>query len=71
MSKIKEYFKRLELKDLIIFIIPIILISFMLYVYYPGIYNYDVFNQLEQINSNKFVIGHPFISTFYIMIFHK
>ena len=70
-EKLSNKLHSIETKDIIIFLIPLIICLIMLIIYYPGIYNFDVFNQLWQIENNEFSTGHPFISTFYIMIFHK
>ena len=63
--------KNIKVIDFVIFMIPLLSFSFILYIFFPGIFNFDVFEQLRQINSNDFSNAHPFISTFYIMIFHK
>ncbi len=70
MNKIMSLIKKYKW-DLIIYLIPFISFGFMLYIYYPGIFNYDVFAQLAQIKNNSFNTAHPFISTFYLMIFNK
>ncbi|MBE6161605.1 MAG: hypothetical protein E7158_05270 [Firmicutes bacterium] len=70
-KKIKKLLSNISIEDVVIFVIPFLVCTLMLYVYYPGIYNYDVFNQLSQIETGKYTTGHPFISTFYLMIFHK
>lgn len=63
--------KNINIIDIIIFFIPILFCLFSLYIFFPGIYNYDVFEQLRQINIGDFSNAHPFISTFYIMLFHR
>lgn len=72
MNKKSKLLENSNIKfDIVIFLIPFLLLSFALYIYYPGIYTFDVFNQLSQIDKNLYTPGHPFISTFYIMIFYK
>ena len=63
-SKIRE----LDKNDLIIFLIPVIVFSFYLFVYSPGILTFDSFNQLHQIASGNFNNWHPFFHTFIEMI---
>ena len=53
-----------NLKDLIIFLIPVIIFSYYLHVFDPGILTYDSFNQLHQISSGQFSNWHPFFHTF-------
>ena len=55
-------------KDLIIFLIPVILFSIYLCVFNPGIATYDTFNQLHQIASGHFTNWHPFFHTFINML---
>lgn len=67
MKKIlKKYYK-----DIIIFIIPLILMGIVLYIFYPGVMTYDSFNQLNQIIDNDFVRGHPVIHTLFEYILYK
>lgn len=63
-SKIKS----LNYMDLLIFLIPLIVFSYYLHVYYPGIMVYDSYNQLHQIAIGKFNNWHPFCHTFIEMI---
>ena len=60
--------KKLSYKDLIIFIIPIVVWGFYLYIFNPGILSYDSYNQLEQIQNHDFNNWHPFFHTFIEMI---
>ena len=68
MNKVKSIFKKFNLTDLIIFLIPVVLFSFILYVYFPGILSPDSHNQLWQIATGEFTVGHPFIHTFIELI---
>lgn len=52
------------IKDIIIFLIPCIIYSYILYVYFPGVLTYDSYNQLEQAITGVFMLGHPFFHTF-------
>ncbi|WP_407454074.1 hypothetical protein [Methanobrevibacter sp.] len=65
-DKLKQhnYFSKLSYNDLIIFLIPVILFSVYLYVFYPGILRYDSFNQLHQIVAHEYYNWHPFFHTF-------
>ena len=47
-----------------IFLIPVILFSAYLYVFYPGILRYDSFNQFHQIVAHDYYNWHPFFHTF-------
>ena len=70
-EKIFSRFKQLNYKDLIIFLIPVIIFSFYLYVYNPGIMTFDSFNQVHQIASGRYTNWHPFFHTFIEMILYK
>ncbi|MBR0270714.1 MAG: hypothetical protein IJQ68_01800 [Methanobrevibacter sp.] len=64
IDKLKEFNKR----DLIILLIPLLIFSFYLYVFNPGIATYDTFNQIHQIASGQFTNWHPFFHTFINML---
>ena len=70
-EKIFSRFKKLNNKDLIIFLIPVIIFSFYLYVYNPGLMTFDSFNQVHQIASGRYTNWHPFFHTFIEMILYK
>ena len=70
-GKIFSRFKKLNYKDLIIFLIPVIIFSFYLYVYNPGLMTFDSFNQVHQIASGRYTNWHPFFHTFIEMILYK
>lgn len=59
---------KFNLKDLIIFLIPLIIFLYYLYIYNPGILTMDSFNQLHQIATNHFNNWHPFFYTFIEMV---
>lgn len=63
-----ENVRKLDRQDLIIFLIPLIIFSAYLWVFYPGIATIDTFNQLHQIASGKFTTWHPFFHTFIEML---
>lgn len=58
-------------KDLIIFLIPVIIFSLYLYIYNPGILTFDSFNQLHQIATGEYTNWHPFFHTFIEMLLIK
>ncbi len=60
--------KKLNYRDLIIFLIPFTIFMLYLYIYNPGIMNYDSFNQIHQIATNNFTNWHPFFHTFIEML---
>lgn len=60
--------KKLNYRDLAIFLTPIIIFSVYLAVFNPCIATYDSFNQLYQIASGSFTNWHPFFHTFINMI---
>ena len=70
-SNIISKIQRLNYKDLIIFLIPVIIFSFYLYVYNPGILTFDSFNQVHQIASGHYTNWHPFFHTFIEMLLYK
>ena len=65
---IGEKIRRLNYRDLTIFLIPIIVFSIYLAVFSPGIATYDTFNQMHQIASGRFANWHPFFHTFINMM---
>lgn len=60
--------KKLNYHDLKIFLIPFIVFSIYLAVFYPGIATIDTFNQLHQIASGHFTNWHPFFHTLIEML---
>ena len=70
-EKIFSRFRQLNYKDLIIFLIPVIIFSFYLYVYNPGLMTFDSFNQVHQIASGRYTNWHPFFHTFIEMLLYK
>lgn len=60
--------KKLNYQDLKIFLIPLIVFSIYLAVFYPGIATIDTFNQFHQIASGHFTNWHPFFHTFIEML---
>ena len=60
--------KKLNYKDLIIFLIPFIIFMYYLYIFNPGILTFDSYYQLNQIANNHFNNWHPFFHTFIEMI---
>ena len=68
MNKFVRNFKRLDYRDLVIFLIPFILFMYYLYVFNPGVLTFDSFDQLNQIASHNFGTWHPFFHTFIEML---
>lgn len=60
--------KKLNYRDLVIFIVPMLIFSFYLYIYNPGILSTESFSQLHQIATGEFNNGQPFFHTFIEMI---
>lgn len=75
MKKIKEVFKeivkKIDYKDIIIFLIPFISFGIYLIIFYPGVLSYDSYNQLWQIKTMDFNSSHPFFHTFIEMVLMK
>ena len=67
-NNITSNLKKLNFKDLIIFVIPSIIFIYYLHVFNPGIMPYDSYNQLHQIAIGSFNNWHPFFHTFIEMI---
>jgi len=63
--------KKIDKKNIIIFLIPFCLFLFLLLVFYPGIITYDGNNQWQQIVNNNKNNGHPFFSTFFMLLLSK
>ena len=67
-KEIISQIRKFNSNDLKIFLIPIIIFSVYLAVFYPGIATIDSFNQLHQIASAHFTNWHPFFHTFIEML---
>ena len=63
--------KKINYRDLMIFIVPILIFFMYLFIYNPGILTTESFNQLHQIATGEFNNGQPFFHTFIEMIFLK
>ena len=63
--------KKVNYRDLMIFIVPILIFSLYLYIYNPGILTTQSFGQLHQIASGQFNSSVPFLYTVIVMIFLK
>ncbi len=69
LTKVESYCrKKLNYKDLIIFLIPFLVFIYYLYTFDPGILSLDSYNQLHQIATSNFTNWHPFFHTFIEMI---
>lgn len=68
MKKIKELIKKIDYKDVIIFLIPFILFGVYLIILYPGVLSYDSYNQIWQFKTMTFNSAHPFFHTFIEMV---
>ena len=66
--RISENLKKLKYKDLLIFLIPVIVFFYYLHVYDPGILGSDSFYQMHQIATSNFNNWHPFFHTFIEML---
>lgn len=75
MKKIRELYKKIkkkiDYKDIVIFLIPFLMFGVYLVVLYPGILSYDSYNQLTQIKEMTFNSSHPFFHTFIEMVLMK
>ena len=67
-SDIIHSIKKLNYRDLLIFLIPLLIFSIYLNIYNPGILTIESFNQLHQIATGKFTNHHPFFHTFIEML---
>lgn len=65
---IYDYVKKLNYRDLILFLIPFITFLYYLNVYNPGVLSFDSYYQLHQIATNQFDNWHPFFHTFIEML---
>lgn len=68
---LKSIIKKINYRDLMIFIVPILIFSMYLYIYNPGILTTASFGQLHQIATGHFNSNVPFFYTFIEMIFLK
>lgn len=67
----KSIIRKINYRDLMIFIVPILIFSMYLYIYNPGILTTISFRQLHQIATGHFDNTVPFFYTFIEMIFLK
>ena len=71
----KSYLKKLKdkisIKDILIFLIPILIFVFTLLSYWPGIMTYDGDYQWNQIQNKYISDAHPFLSTFVPLLLSK
>lgn len=67
-SDILHNIQKLNYRDLLIFLIPLLIFSIYLRIYNPGILTFDSFNQLHQIATGEFTNYHPFFHTFIEML---
>lgn len=63
--------KRVNHRDLMIFIMPVLIFSLYLYIYNPGILTYESFSQIHQIATGEFTNSFPFLHTLIEMILLK
>ena len=61
--------RKINYRDLMIFIVPILIFGLYLFIYNPGILTYESFAQINQIASGKFTNSFPFFHTFIEMLF--
>ena len=61
--------KKINYRDLMIFIVPILIFSLYLFIYNPGILTSESFSQFHQIATGEFTNSFPFFHTFIEMIF--
>ena len=66
--EIKSNEKRINYRDLMIFIVPILIFGLYLFIYNPGILTTESFNQLHQIAGGEFTNRFPFFHSFIEMI---
>lgn len=67
----KKVIKKIDYKDIIIFLMPFVSFGIYLIIFYPGVLSYDSYNQLWQIKTMNFNSSHPFFHTFIEMILMK
>lgn len=60
-----------KFKNIIIFMIPLLIFVFALLVFYPGILSYDSYNQWAQVESGIINDAHPFLTTFFMLVLSK
>jgi len=58
-------------KKYLLLIIPMIILFFVLLGFWPGIYTYDSNNQWEQVVSGNITSGHPFFTTYFLLLLSK
>lgn len=60
--------RKLNGRDLVIFLIPFVIFLYYLFVYNPGVLTFDSYNQFHQIATGNFNNWHPFLYTFIEML---
>ena len=61
----------IDVKDILIFFIPVIIFTVVLFSYWPGIMTYDGNYQCNQIKNGYISDSHPFLSTLVPLILFK
>lgn len=59
---------KINYRDLIIFVLPVLIFVLYLFAYNPGVLTVDSFSQLHQIATGKFTTAHPIFHTFLEML---
>lgn len=60
--------RKINYRDLMIFLVPMLIFALYLFIYNPGILTYNSFAQIHQIASGKFTNSFPFFHTFIEML---
>lgn len=60
-----------KLKKILVFLIPIIILSTILFAFFPGIMSYDSENQWNQVQSGQINNAHPFLTTYVMYLLSK
>ena len=73
LNSVKQMEKKLSEKKVFFGILVLLLVCWFPYflAYYPGIFAYDVGNQMRQITSGVYHTKHPLLHTFLIQVFYQ
>lgn len=60
-----------KIKPALIYVVPLIILLFILLIFWPGIFTVDGDGQWHQVTANNISNAHPFFSTYFLLLLSK